>query len=47
LQARDNNDKDRKDSPLIRTIDSWELDTTHLSPEEVVAKILSIFARKI
>jgi cytidylate kinase len=22
LQARDNNDKDRKDSPLIRTIDS-------------------------
>ncbi|CAG8456775.1 27246_t:CDS:10 [Gigaspora margarita] len=34
LQARDERDKGRKISPLVKTADSWELDTTHLSPEE-------------
>ena len=40
LQTRDERDKGRKNSPLIKTTDSWELDTTHLSPTEIVEKIL-------
>jgi CMP/dCMP kinase len=40
LQARDKRDSERRISPLIKTADSWELDTTHLSPIESVEKIL-------
>jgi CMP/dCMP kinase len=40
LQERDERDKGRKNSPLIKTEDSWELDTTNLSPTESVEKIL-------
>jgi CMP/dCMP kinase len=47
LQARDKNDKGRKNSPLIKTLDSWELDTTHLSPEETVEMILSTFGKEL
>ena len=40
LQARDERDRGRKISPLLKTADSWELDTTHLSLDESVEKIL-------
>jgi cytidylate kinase len=40
LQIRDERDRGRKSSPLIKTTDSWELDTTHLSSVESVEKIL-------
>jgi len=40
LQERDKRDKERKISPLIKTADSWELDTTYLSPTESVEKII-------
>jgi len=40
LQERDKRDRKRKISPLTKTADSWELDTTHLSPAESVEKII-------
>jgi cytidylate kinase len=40
LQARDERDRERGISPLIKTSDSWELDTTNLSPNESVGKII-------
>jgi cytidylate kinase len=40
LQSRDERDKNRKNSPLKKTADSWELDTTSLTPAESVEKIL-------
>ncbi|CAI2177560.1 2441_t:CDS:2 [Funneliformis geosporum] len=46
LQARDERDKERKISPLIKTPDSWELDTTHLSPIESVEKIIQQLEKK-
>ena len=41
LQERDERDRNRKINPLIKTTDSWELDTTNLSLEESVKKILT------
>jgi CMP/dCMP kinase len=46
LQARDERDENRKISPLIKTADSWELDTTSLSLTESVEKILQYIGRK-
>jgi len=46
LQAQDERDKNRKISPLIKTADSWELDTTHLSLSESVEKILQYIGEK-
>ena len=46
LQERDERDKKRKISPLIKTADSWELDNTYLSPTESVEKILSFIEKK-
>ncbi|CAI2194091.1 5482_t:CDS:2 [Funneliformis geosporum] len=46
LQERDERDKERKISPLIKTPDSWELDTTHLSPLESVEKIVQQIEKK-
>ena len=40
LQERDKRDRKRKISPLTKTVDSWELDTTHLSPAASVEKII-------
>lgn len=39
-QARDERDQKRKLSPLIKTADSWELDTTNLSPAASVEMII-------
>ena len=47
LQERDERDKSRKISPLKKTADSWELDTTFLSPEECVKKILTHLNEKL
>ena len=46
LQTRDERDKNRKISPLIKTADSWELDTTSLSLAESVEKILQYIGEK-
>ena len=46
LEERDQRDTNRKISPLIKTADSWELDTTYLSPEESVKKILLFMEEK-
>jgi cytidylate kinase len=46
LQERDERDKKRKNSPLIKTADSWELDTTYLSPNEILGKILLFIEKK-
>ncbi|WNE40830.1 MAG: Cytidylate kinase [Mycoplasmataceae bacterium] len=43
MQERDKRDKTRKISPLIKTLNSWELDNTNLSVEESVEKILTYF----
>lgn len=40
LQQRDQRDQNRSLAPLTKTADSWELDTTNLSPEQSVKKIL-------
>ena len=42
LEARDRKDIERKVSPLIPAEDSYEIDTTGLSPEEVLNKIRSL-----
>jgi CMP/dCMP kinase len=47
LQERDERDKSRKISPLKKTADSWELDTTFLSPGESVEKILKHLNEKL
>ena len=46
LQVRDERDQNRSISPLIKTADSWELDTTNLSPSESVEKILTYIRQK-
>jgi CMP/dCMP kinase len=46
LQARDERDKNRKISPLLKTADSWEFDTTSLSLTESVEKILQHIEKK-
>ena len=42
LEARDSKDIERELSPLIPAEDSYEIDTTGLSPEEVLNKIRSL-----
>jgi cytidylate kinase len=46
LDQRDQRDQNRSLAPLQKTVDSWELDTTHLSPNESVAKILAYISSK-
>lgn len=47
LMSRDDNDTNRKESPLIKTVDAIEIDTTHLTIDEVVEKIISIAKLRI
>ena len=42
LEARDSKDIERELSPLMPAEDSYEIDTTGLSPEEVLNKIRSL-----
>ena len=46
LEERDQRDTNRQISPLIKTADSWELDTTHLSLTESVEKVLQYIREK-
>ena len=46
LEERDQRDTNRQISPLIKTADSWELDTTHLSLTESVEKVLRYIREK-
>jgi CMP/dCMP kinase len=41
LRSRDERDEKRAVCPLKKTADSWELDTTNLSPAESVEKIIT------
>jgi cytidylate kinase len=47
LLARDERDKNRSVSPLKKTADSWEIDNTDLTPEEVVEKIYQIMLKTV
>lgn len=46
IKRRDESDRTRKISPLIKTEDMIEIDNTNLSKEQVVEKVLQLVARK-
>ncbi len=46
LQKRDNRDKTREDAPLIQCSDATVIDTTYMSPGEVIEKIVTLTKRK-
>ena len=46
IEARDHRDKTRHDSPLVQAADANYLDTSDLTIDEVVAKILSLAAER-
>jgi cytidylate kinase len=41
IRARDHQDMNRDDSPLVRTDDAIHLDTSEMSPDEVIAHLLA------
>lgn len=46
LLKRDHRDQTRENSPLIKVEDAIEIDTSHMSIEEVVSKIMEMIDRK-
>ena len=46
IEARDHADMTRPDSPLTRAPDAIHLDTTELTPEQVVGRMLEVVERK-
>lgn len=46
IQSRDIKDSTRKESPLMKASDAIEIDTTYLTIEEVVVKILKLIEKK-
>lgn len=46
VRRRDHEDMTRAIDPLQKTPDAWEIDTTHLPPEVVVAKIMAELRRR-
>ncbi len=42
LRARDHQDMTRQDSPLVRTPDAIYVDTTEMTPDEVIAHLLAL-----
>jgi cytidylate kinase len=42
IRARDHQDMTRKDSPLVRTPDAIYVDTTEMTPAEVIAHLLAV-----
>jgi cytidylate kinase len=46
LEARDHSDRTRAASPLTRAVDAVEIDTTGLSIEAVIEKVLQLVAQK-
>lgn len=47
IRARDHQDMTREDSPLVRTEDAVYVDTTEMTPEEVIALLLSVVEARI
>jgi cytidylate kinase len=47
LKKRDNQDMNRKVDPLRRADDAIELNTDHLSFNQVVTKIIELFNNKV
>lgn len=41
IRARDHQDMNRDDSPLVRTDDAIHVDTSEMSPDEVIARLLA------
>ena len=46
IKTRDEKDKTKKISPLIKTKDMVEVDTTNLDKEQVVEKVLELVKEK-
>ena len=46
LKARDKNDIERKNSPLVKAADAIEIDTTDMTKDEVFEKVFSYFNKK-
>ena len=46
LEKRDNRDRTREDAPLIQCHDATVIDTTNMSPGEVIDKIVTLTKRK-
>jgi cytidylate kinase len=44
LEARDRSDRTRSTSPLTRAADAVEIDTTGVSIEEVIERVLKLIA---
>ena len=47
IKARDHQDMSRATSPLVRTNDAVYIDTTEMSPEEVIARLLTVTQGRI
>ena len=47
IRARDNQDMNRENSPLIQAEDAIEIDSSNMSIEEVVFSILELFKEKV
>jgi len=47
IRARDHQDMTREDSPLVRTPDAVYVETTEMSPDEVIAHLLAVVQARI
>jgi cytidylate kinase len=47
IRARDQQDMTREDSPLVRTADAVYVDTTEMTPDEVVSRLLGVVEARI
>ena len=47
IQKRDHLDTTRKESPLVKAEDAYELDTTHMTLEEQIEEVISLSLSKI
>jgi cytidylate kinase len=47
IRKRDDNDLNREHSPLVKTIDAIEIDSTHLNVQEQLAEVFDVVMDKI
>ena len=47
IRARDHQDMTREDSPLVRTADAIYVDTTEMTPDDVIAHLLAVVQARI
>jgi cytidylate kinase len=47
IRARDHQDMTRQDSPLVRVPDAVYVDTTEMTPDEVIAQLLAVVQARI